>query len=773
MKHAKAWVLCGWLLALLLCAGTIVRTTFVADLSAFMPKMPTARQQLLVDQLRDGFITRLVMIGIEGGDAPQRARLSQQLAQALRQDKAFLGVQNGDAATQERDHAYVFGNRYLLSPAVTPERFTADGLHQAIGETVSSLSGNAGMALKQLLPRDPTAETLAILEQFSGDSQPRSQDGAWVSRDGQRAILLVQTRADGSDLDAQSAAIDHIRQAFDGIADRPATARLVMSGAGVFSVASRARIEHEVMRLGLAGMALVIALLLPVYRSVGLLLLGLLPVLSGALVGITAVSLGFGQVHGLTLGFGTTLIGEAVDYSIYTFIQHGGGHGSSGFWRTIRLGVLTSVAGFAALLFSGFPGLSQLGLYSISGLIAAALVTRFVLPLLMPAQPKLRDLSRVGRALEQLFRRLAGKMWLLLLLLAGAAVVVGWHHDTIWNRQLSALSPVTQQEQALDASLRGDLGALDMRYIASFTAPDEQAALRGAEQSGEVLRRLVAAGELGGFNSPAYALPSTATQQRRQAALPPEQALRSALDQALVGMPIRADKLGGFITDVEAAKQRPPLARADLNGSSMAMLVDSLLIRRRHDILVLMPLRASGHGPHPDTIDLGAVGTALAAPGLPGITVIDLVQETTDIFDRYLGDAVLMSGVGALAIVALLLVSLRSVRRTLLVTLPLVAAVTCVTAGLLLTHHRLTILHLVGLLLVVAVGSNYALFFDGGISDKSDDERLRMQTSVVLANLATVGSFGLLGLSTVPVLSAIGGTVSVGAFLALLFSAML
>jgi predicted exporter len=255
--------------------------------------------------------------------------------------------------------------------------------------------------------------------------------------------------------------------------------------------------------------------------------------------------------------------------------------------------------------------------------------------------------------------------------------------------------------------------------------------------------------------------------------LPPEQALRSALDQALVGMPIRADKLGGFITDVEAAKQRPPLARADLNGSSMAMLVDSLLIRRRHDILVLMPLRASGHGPHPDTIDLSAVGTALAAPGLPGITVIDLVQETTDIFDRYLGDAVLMSGVGALAIVALLLVSLRSVRRTLLVTLPLVAAVTCVTAGLLLTHHRLTILHLVGLLLVVAVGSNYALFFDGGIADKSDDERLRMQTSVVLANLATVGSFGLLGLSTVPVLSAIGGTVSVGAFLALLFSAML
>lgn len=771
MKH-KIWVLLGCLVALLSCVGVIAHTTFVADLSAFMPKMPTARQQLLVDQLRDGFITRLIMLGIDGGDAPQRARLSQQLAQALRGDPAFLGVQNGDGATRDRDEAYVFGNRYLLSPAVTPEHFTAAGLRQAIGDTLSSLSGNAGMALKHLLPRDPTAETLAILEQFAGDSQPLTQNGAWSSRDGRRAILLVQTRADGSDLDAQSAAIDHIRQAFEQIPNRPAATRLVMSGAGVFSVASRARVEREVARLGLAGLALVIALLLPVYRSVGLLVLGLLPVLSGALVGITAVSLGFGHVHGLTLGFGTTLIGEAVDYSIYTFIQHGGGRGPSGFWRTIRLGVMTSVAGFAALLFSGFPGLSQLGLYSISGLVAAALVTRFVLPLLMPSQPALRDLSRPGRVLEQVFQRLGGHVWLLLAVLVGAAAVVAWHHDTIWNRQLSALSPVTAQEQALDASLRSDLGGLDMRYIASFTAPDEQQALRGAEATGKVLRRLVAAGELGAFNSPAVALPSIEAQRARQAALPPGPELRTALGEALKGMPIHEDKLAGFITDVRSAKQRAPLARADLNGTSMAMLADSLLVRRQHDILVLMPLRASGPGRHLDTIDVRAVSAALAEPGLPAVTVIDLVQETTDIFDRYLGDAVLMSGVGALAIVALLLVSLRSVRRTALVILPLFAAVACVTAGLLLTQHQLTILHLVGLLLVVAVGSNYALFFDSGMSGLSSEERRRMQTSVVLANLATVGSFGLLGLSSVPVLSAIGGTVSAGTFLALLFSAM-
>lgn len=52
--------------------------------------------------------------------------------------------------------------------------------------------------------------------------------------------------------------------------------------------------------------------------------------------------------------------------------------------------------GFASMLFSGFPGLVQLGLYSIVGLVTAALVTRYVLPHLRGAEVATRDLSRVG-----------------------------------------------------------------------------------------------------------------------------------------------------------------------------------------------------------------------------------------------------------------------------------------------------------------------------------------------------------------------------------------
>jgi predicted exporter len=99
-----------------------------------------------------------------------------------------------------------------------------------------------------------------------------------------------------------------------------------------------------------------------------------------------------------------------------------------------------------------------------------------------------------------------------------------------------------------------------------------------------------------------------------------------------------------------------------------------------------------------------------------------------------------------------------------------VAAVVTVTAGLAALGHPLTILHLVGLLLVVAVGSNYALFFDR----PADGAPVAPRTlaSMLLANLTTVAGFGLLAFSDVSILRALGTTVAPGVVLALAYSAI-
>jgi predicted exporter len=761
-------ILAIWALTLLAAVAVIAQTRFVADLSAFMPKAPSVRQQMLVDQLRDGAIARIVLVGIEGGDAAERARLSRLLAGKLARDPQFSSVQNGDSDTALRDQRYFFDHRYLLSPAVSPQRFSAAGMHQAIQGVLDDMAGDAGLLVKQILPRDPTGETLRILDPFSGDAAPQSDHGVWVSRDGQRAVLMAQLAESGLNTDAQARALDTLRADFDTLPGRTAGSRLVMSGTSVLSVSSRNVIQSEVARLAGVGTLLVVCLLLLIYRSPSLLLLGLVPVISGALAGIAAVSLGFGHVHGLTLGFGTTLIGEAVDYSIYLFIQRADGGYPAGFWRTIRLGVLTSIVGFAALLCSSFPGLSQLGLYSISGLVSAALVTRYVLPILMPANTRLRDLSPIGLRLQRALDGLARIRWVIVAIGVLAATLVVLHRQDLWSRSLTALSPITKQQNLLDRQLRTDLDGNDMRYVVSFTAADQESALAVSERVDSVLSGLVRDQTIGGFHAPNQLLPSLSRQQARRAALPDDRTARQNLQAALGGLPLSADKLGGFLSDLHSARQQAPLTRATLAGTASGMLLDSMLIKRPSGYLVLIPLSASATGPHGDRIELDRVRAALAAAGLGQVSAIDLLEETTGIFASYTHEALLLSSLGGAAILLLLTVACGP-RRTVQVALPLAAAVLSVVALLHACGIQLTIMHLIGLLLVVAIGSNYALFFVNDDAGKSHN----MEASLLIANLATVMSFGLLATSSVPVLAYIGSTVAIGAFLALIFSALL
>ena len=91
-RHAFAL----WLILVLAAAAVTVRTHYVADLSAFLPRAPSAEQAVLLDQLRSGIAARLVLIGIEGGTPEARSAASRQLAQALRQSGLFEAVHRKD-----------------------------------------------------------------------------------------------------------------------------------------------------------------------------------------------------------------------------------------------------------------------------------------------------------------------------------------------------------------------------------------------------------------------------------------------------------------------------------------------------------------------------------------------------------------------------------------------------------------------------------------------------------------------------------------------------
>ena len=756
-----------WALLVIIAAGIAARATYTADLSAFLPRSPSATQKLLIEQLRTGPAARLILVALEGADARTRARLSVQLARELRSDPHFIVVNNGDAASLERDREFLFRHRYLLSETVTPQRFTVAGLHAAIADSLDVLASPEGALLKPLFTRDPTGEMLGILEALGPGRGPRTTQGVWSSRDGARALLIVQTRAAGSDIDAQQAACQAIRRAFG--AERGTA--LLMSGPPVFAVASRAIIKGEVMRLSGVSAALIALLLLSVYRSLPALLLTLVPVASGALAGVACVALGFDAVHGITLGFGITLIGEAVDYSIYLFIQSAA-HWRDSVWPTIRLGVLTSICGFAALLPSAFPGLAQLGLYSVTGLVAAALVTRFVLPGWLPRTFAIRDLSALGERLARTVQTLRGvrsALWLVPLL-AGAALYV--HRGTLWNRELSALNPIPAADQALDEQLRADAGAPDVRYVIVASAPDRESALAAAHTLGALLTPLIDQGVIAGFESPARVLAPLSVQRTRRASLPASSELSARLQEALAGLPVSAARLQPFLLDVERARTAPPLTGADLEGTSLGAAAEGLLVRSAGGWSALLPLFAVA------SADLSAsavarVRAALAQERSVHAVLLDLQGEADRLYSGYLSEAMQLAIAGFGAIVLLLWVALRSFARVARVVAPLALSVLAVAGLLVALGERLTILHVVGMLLIVAVGSNYALFFDRSSAQPHQGSVPLTLASLLIANTATVLTFGVLACSRVPVLADLGSTVAPGTLLALWFSALL
>jgi len=316
--------------------------------------------------------------------------------------------------------------------------------------------------------------------------------------------------------------------------------------------------------------------------------------------------------------------------------------------------------------------------------------------------------------------------------------------------------------------LRADLGAADVRDLVIVSGPDVESILRGAERAARVLQSLVDGKIIGGFENPAAYLPSMATQESRRSSLPSAADLRANLSQAVQGLPLRADRLQPFLEDIEATRHAALVTPRDLAGTSMSAGFDALMLHQKDQWNALLPLRSAVAG---GTIDVRQVVAALKDSGVDEAQVLDLKQESDALYGNYLAEAIHFSLAGFLALTALLLIALRSPLRVARVLAPLVLAVLTVAAGLAIAGVRLSILHLVGMLLIVAVGSNYALFFDRQAnSAEAGDEALTL-AALVIANASTVIGFGLLSFSQIPVLVALGTTVAPGTFLALLFAA--
>lgn len=733
------------------------------DLSAFLPAAATPAQSLLVAQLREGPASRLILLGVEGADVPALASISRALTSELQSNSRFALVTNGDAARLSRERELVFRWRYLLSPATTPERFSTFGLRAALDDALRLIASPLGPIVKPTLPADPTGEMLRLVPVLAGDAQNRTlRDGVAFSADGRRALMVAQTRDGGFDLDAQQAAAEAIRTAFARIAPSIAgdTATLVMSGPGLLAVASRAQIQQDVQRTSLLTLAGVALLLWVTYRSAWPMLLSAVPALSGLALGVVAVSLVFGPVHAITLGFGAMLIGEAIDYPTYLFANNASNESlqatQSRIGSTLALAVATTACGALAMLLSGFRGLAQLGLLILAGVVVAGLVTRFVLPALTPVHALARKRPTLPFDASRALAPLRRNAWLAFAAIAFAAGILIFERDALWDDDLANLNPLHGGERALDRELRGQTGAPDLRYLAVANGSDRESALAASEAIAARLERAVEGGALTGYDFAARYLPSEATQRSRRAALPQASVLQQNLASALADLPFREDGFAPFAADVERTRSGPLLVFEDLRGTALALKVESLLQQHESRWIALLPLSGVS--------DPVAVRDALGDAPL-----FDLKAEADQLVAGYRAQSLRSTAIGLACIVIVVYAGVRSIRAAVGVLVPVLGAVLLTAAALVAAGEKLSIFHLVSLLLVVGVGLNYALFFGRGHATPA--ERDLTLLSVAVAGVATLIAASALATAGTPVLNAIGLTTGLGAVFAFAVSA--
>ena len=354
-------------------------------------------------------------------------------------------------------------------------------------------------------------------------------------------------------------------------------------------------------------------------------------------------------------------------------------------------------------------------MFSIAGLLAAAMTTRHVLPVWMPDGTSGMGLRRqLGRGAAVLRAHAAASCGTCSPRSASASLVfLVWRHDTLWQTELSSLSPVSAQALALDTQLRDELLAGDERTMVAVTGSDVQAVLQSVEAGGPTARRAGASGSARRLRchhalgaEPGHAADAAAP---RCPMLPPRCTPISV--QATQGGSLNANRSG----PVRARRAARPRGAGHHAGH-----------RCRHaggDHCVGAAGAAATAG---STALLPVVRTArLAASeaqrrdraGLArhrmAAQVFNVGDELRRLYSHYIREAQGQALFGALGVVLLMAAWLRSLPRLLAVCKPLLLAGAADDGRLLRALGvQLGILHLVGLLLVVAVGSNYSLFLD-------------------------------------------------------------
>lgn len=686
----------------------------------------------------------------EGAQRTQRA--STAFARALGSDPAIAeATPLSDTGPRNALAATIFARRFdLLLPGWLAEKERQHAASNAsapwspwLAERTASdleayLSKPEAMATQDILPADP----LLLVPGLVANAGNLAQAGLASGRAGDFALIWARSRSSPLVAEGQGPVFRAVDAALARARESEPGAELEWTGISRIAAASRTRIEHEVTTLNFLSLGLVIAVaalcVRRVHRAVHL-----VPVVLGSLLGAwSATTAAFDRVHILVFVVGSLLAGVAVDYGFYIFLQPLSRPDEPYRQRAARLirpllaSALTTVIGFSFLLWSELPMIRQLGIFVSAGLVCALAAALLWFAQIDNSHLETRAFIRRRPSGGDGMRR--GARWILA---AGAIVALVGPWRLHWKDDIRELEIPTPELNANDARVRSLFGQAEGRtvYLTRGSTPAQ------ARSSLEAFLRWHAMAFPGSkVASLGYALPT---------------------EEEWSSFPAKLAQLGGFEADL-----RPALARHGFEPDSFEPFFTAWHAEREqssHPVYsaLVADLDSALKGPLSSLLHVGSGASWFATisdqgpgadPPAETNTVTDSqLQNLNRLFSRYRVSALELSSVG-LGFVGASVFVLYGLRRGLRIFA--IPSGACLFAfGVFgLAGATLNLFNLLGAFLGVCLSHNYAIF-----SAESEGRGEAPPPSIRMSAAAAASSFGVLALSRIPVVAALGSTVAV------------
>ena len=591
------------------------------------------------------------------------------------------------------------------------------------------------------------------------------EDGMLVAHRGNATSVLVVATLPGSAYESkvQHAVHEAVAHSEGALKQNFPDVTLARTGAVFYAEAARAASEREVHLIGVASVCGIALLMIWVFRSPRLILLGFVSTALGIVCALAATMLVFGKLHLLTLVFGASLIGEAVDYSIQYFVVYLGAGRDWDAQRGVRavrpalmVALTTSLLGYTILTWVPFPALKQIACFAIVGICTAFASVLWLLPALLVHAPK-RSPQRVFAGAARLlgaWRALIGgrRAWAVAALLLIVAVP-GWLRLTS-DDDIHLLIERDPVLMAQEQKMRDAVGVDNSTQFFVVRGETPEVVLERAEALGAKLDGLTGAARLSSWQSVTSFVPS-AKRQGDDHTLLSQRVFNdpAALRAMLVQAGFRDEVADGWL----AAYAKPDHA---------VLTVDSWLAAPwsqpfRHLWLGKVDIAVYAAVVIPQGVTSANEPALIAtAHALPGVSFVDKAASVSTLFGAYRVDSGIWLA-GALLLVLLLMMARYRPLGGIVVTLPVLLAVGVTLAVFGYAGVPLNLFNWLALMLVLGVGANYAVFLREGAA-RADADLGAVWTGVLLSAATTLLSFGLLAMSAMPALKSFGATLALG-----------